>query len=359
MLKRLDEIEKRFAQIEKILSDSATLSDKNLFNKLSKEHRQQIELIHLIKEYRSLCARIEEDSAILIDKSDPELMSLASEELAELENKKKKLEDLIKLRIIPQDPNDRKNIILEIRAGTGGDEAGIFAGDLLSMYSKYAGSKGWKIEEISSSPSAKGGFKEVICLISGKSVYSTLKFESGVHRVQRVPRTESQGRLHTSAASVVVIPEAEEVDIKIEDKDLRIDVFRSTGHGGQSVNTTDSAVRITHIPTKLVVTCQDEKSQLKNKSKALKVLKSRLLDIKRQEQEKHESNARKTIIGSGDRSVKIRTYNFPQNRITDHRINLTLYKLDSVIDGDLDDMVKALAMADNTEKLNGPGFKNS
>jgi peptide chain release factor 1 len=276
---------------------------------------------------------------------------MAREEVQQLEQARTEAEQSIKILLLPKDPNDGKNIILEVRAGTGGDEAALFAGDLLRMYSRYAETQGWKVETMSTSDGAAGGVKEAILLIEGKDVYSKLKFESGVHRVQRVPATEAQGRIHTSAATIVVLPEAEEVDVKLEEKDLRFDVFRSSGPGGQSVNTTDSAVRVTHVPTGLVVVCQDEKSQHKNKAKALKILRSRLLDQEIAKAEKEASDTRRALIKSGDRSDKIRTYNFPQDRVTDHRIGLTRHNLPAVMNGDLEDLISALRTHDQTEML--------
>ncbi|HOI38000.1 MAG TPA: peptide chain release factor 1, partial [Bacillota bacterium] len=288
---------------------------------------------------------------MLRDKLDSELRELAEAELASLEEDKSSLEEKLKVLLLPSDPLDEKNVIMEIRAGTGGDEAALFAGDLFRMYSRYAERNGWQIESMSSNPTELGGFKEAIVMISGDRVYSRLKYESGVHRVQRVPETEASGRIHTSAATVAVLPEAEDVDIEIDPNDLRVDVFRSSGHGGQSVNTTDSAVRITHIPTGMVVTCQDEKSQHKNKDKALKVLRARLLDQLMEEQEAGIAETRKTQVGSGDRSERIRTYNFPQSRVTDHRIGLTTHRLTEFLDGDLDEMIEALIVSAQSERL--------
>jgi peptide chain release factor 1 len=294
---------------------------------------------------------IQSTREMLRDKLDSELRELAEAELASLEEDKSSLEEKLKVLLLPSDPLDEKNVIMEIRAGTGGDEAALFAGDLFRMYSRYAERNGWQIESMSSNPTELGGFKEAIVMISGDRVYSRLKYESGVHRVQRVPETEASGRIHTSAATVAVLPEAEDVDIEIDPNDLRVDVFRSSGHGGQSVNTTDSAVRITHIPTGMVVTCQDEKSQHKNKDKALKVLRARLLDQLMEEQEAGIAETRKTQVGSGDRSERIRTYNFPQSRVTDHRIGLTTHRLTEFLDGDLDEMIEALIVSAQSERL--------
>ncbi|PID74803.1 MAG: peptide chain release factor 1 [Desulfobacterales bacterium] len=305
-----------------------------------------------LAEIRIVQGSIEENRSLLRDEAeDVELKELAREELAELEAQARTLEQEMKILLLPQDPNDEKNIMLEIRAGTGGDEAALFVGDLFRMYSRFAESMGWKVEIMSSSPLGIGGFKEIIGLISGEKVYSKLKYESGVHRVQRVPETETQGRIHTSAVTVAILPEADEVDLNIDMSELKFDVFRSSGPGGQSVNTTDSAVRVTHLPTGLVVICQDEKSQHKNKAKALTVLRARLMD--KMEQERHDkmSQERKSQVGSGDRSERIRTYNYPQGRVTDHRINLTLYKLDAVVGGKLDEVIYPLIAHDQAEKL--------
>lgn len=321
-----------------------------MYQKYAKEHADLRELVETIREYNQLRNQIEEYQGVL-GGSDDELKSIVKEEMPQLKQKQADLEEKLKILLLPKDPNDSKNVFLEVRAGTGGDEAGLFVGDLFRMYAKYAEAQGWKVEIISSSPSGVGGFKEIIAQIEGNGAYSRLKYESGVHRVQRVPVTEAQGRIHTSAVTVAIMPEAEEVEINIDPNDLRVDVYRSTGHGGQSVNTTDSAVRITHIPTGLVVTCQDEKSQLKNKNKAMKVLRARLLDAEVQRQNAEQAQARKSQVGSGDRSERIRTYNFPQGRITDHRINLTRYDLDNFINGNIGAMIDALAAHYQAEAL--------
>lgn len=351
MLDILEKIEKKYKELTDLLSDPDVLSDKRKYKKIAKEHKDLSEIMELGSKYKRLINQIEEDEKIKNNSKDPELVELAKSELEELYQKKKEFENKLKLLLLPKDPHDVRNIILEIRAGTGGKEAGLFASDLYKMYLKYAERKGWRTEVLSSNPTGVGGFKEIIFLVEGNDAYGTLKYESGVHRVQRVPITEASGRIHTSAASVAVLPEAEEVEVEIDPEDLRIDVFRSSGPGGQSVNTTDSAVRITHIPTNTVVTCQDEKSQLKNKNKALKVLRARLLDKVKREQKEKIDKERKNMVKSGDRSEKIRTYNFPQGRVTDHRIGLTLYKLDDILTGDLDEFIEALNRQKREEDL--------
>ncbi|MGB9691751.1 MAG: peptide chain release factor 1 [Candidatus Sumerlaeaceae bacterium] len=350
MRDRLKDIEARFASVEAALSDPTVLSDPEQLKKHSKLHT---ELGRIVNKYRDLQA-IEDEIAqaeTLAHDADPELADLARAELSELEERREKLLHELRLLLLPKDPLDEKNIIVEIRAGTGGEEAALFAADLFRMYTKYAESKGWKVELLSSNETGLDGFKEVIFAIEGDQVYSRMKFEAGTHRVQRVPETEAQGRIHTSAATVAVLPEAEEVEIEIKPEDLKIDVFRSSGPGGQSVNTTDSAVRVTHLPTGLVVTCQDEKSQHKNKAKALKVLRARLFEIESQRQQRELAETRRKMVGSGDRSERIRTYNFPQNRVTDHRINLTLYCLDRIMEGDLDSLIDALILEEQAQKL--------
>jgi len=351
MLDILEKIEKKHKELTDLLSEPDVLSDKRRYKKIAKEHKDLSEIMELGSKYKRLINQIEEDEKIKNNSKDPELVELAKSELEELYQKKKEFENKLKLLLLPKDPHDVRNTILEIRAGTGGKEAGLFASDLYKMYLKYAERKGWRAEVLSSNPTGVGGFKEIIFLVEGDDAYGTLKYESGVHRVQRVPITEASGRIHTSAASVAVLPEAEEVEVEIDSEDLRIDVFRSSGPGGQSVNTTDSAVRITHIPTNTVVTCQDEKSQLKNKNKALKVLRARLLDKVKREQKEKIDKERKNMVKSGDRSEKIRTYNFPQGRVTDHRIGLTLYKLDNILTGDLDEFIEALKRQKREEDL--------
>lgn len=352
MLERFHDIDDKLADLEGRLSDPSLIHNQVEYQKVVKEHSHLSRLAELISSHRNLEQQIEDNRSLLQDeKEDPELRELAEIELEDLAEKFEKLKSDIQLFLLPKDPNDDKNIFLEIRAGTGGDEAALFVGDLFRMYSRYAESMNWRVETMSSSPLGIGGFKEIIAMISGNQVYSKLKFESGVHRVQRVPETEAQGRVHTSAVTVAILPEADEVDVDIDMNELKIDVYRSSGPGGQSVNTTDSAVRITHVPTGLVVTCQDEKSQHKNKAKALIVLRARLLDQLEQEQHDQISQDRKSQVGSGDRSERIRTYNFPQGRLTDHRINLTLYKLEAIMDGKLDEVITPLTIFDQEEKL--------
>ena len=342
MFDKLDSIEKRFKELEAQLSDSAIMQDMKKYSELMKEHASAKEIVDSYQVYKKTVSQLEEAKEMAGSESDPELKEMAKEEIKQLEEQKENQIKELRTLLIPKDPLDLKNIIMEIRAGTGGDEAALFAADLFRMYSKYAELKKWKIEIMSSHESGLGGFKEIVFSVSGKNVYENMKFESGVHRVQRIPETESGGRIHTSAVTVAVLPEAEETDIQINPEDLKIDVYRSSGPGGQCVNTTDSAVRMTHIPTGLVVICQDEKSQIKNRAKALRVLRSRLYEMEEAKKQKERSEARKNQVGSGDRSERIRTYNFPQNRLTDHRINLTLYKLDLIINGELDELLDAL-----------------
>jgi len=351
MFDRLSQLEDKYEDLTRKLSDPAIIADHTQYQKYAKAHSELDEIMSVYREYKSVVNQIAEAKELLADKLDPEFRSLVQDELDEMEEKKERLEGQLKVLLLPKDPNDEKNVIVEIRAGTGGEEAALFASDLFRMYCRYAESKRWNIELMSSNPTELGGFKEVIFMVEGRGAYSRLKFESGVHRVQRVPETESGGRIHTSAATVAVLPEAEEVEVNIDPNDLRIDVYRSSGHGGQSVNTTDSAVRVTHIPTGLVVTCQDEKSQLKNKEKALKILRARLLDQLMAQQEAELAAERRSQVGTGDRSERIRTYNFPQGRITDHRIGLTLYRLEAVLQGDLDEIIDSLITADQAERL--------
>jgi len=350
MLERLAEVERRYEELEGLVVDPAVIANRREYAKLSRERAQLEDTVKGYRERQRLERDIAEHRELLHD-PDAGVRELARGELPELEAALVALDERLKALLLPRDPNDERNTVLEIRAGTGGDEAGLFAAELFRMYTRYAERHGWRIEVLSSSPTGIGGLKEVIALVQGEGAYSRLKFEGGVHRVQRVPVTETQGRIHTSAVTVAVLPEAEDVEIDLPEKDLRIDVFRSSGPGGQSVNTTDSAVRVTHLPTGLVVTCQDEKSQHKNKAKALKILRARLLDRARQDQQATIAANRRAMVGSGDRSEKIRTYNFPQSRITDHRVNLTLHQLDRVLDGDLDPVVDALATKARSDAL--------
>ena len=344
MYDKLKSIKERYEELSQKLSDPAVIGNQELFRKTAQEHSSLSDIVEKYDELVKINETIEESKQIIENEKDSELIELANIELSEAQQQKEQAEAEIKIMLIPKDPNDDRNVILEIRAGTGGDEAALFGGDLLRMYNRYAERNGYKTEVLSSNVTELGGVKEMILLISGKGAYSRLKYESGVHRVQRVPETESAGRIHTSAATVAVLPEAQEVDVQINPNDIRVDVFRAGGHGGQCVNTTDSAVRITHLPTGIVATCQDEKSQLKNKEKAMKVLASRLYDMYKQEAESSLSENRKSQIGSGDRSERIRTYNFPQGRVTDHRVGVTLYKLESFLDGDMNEIIDALIL---------------
>jgi len=351
VLDRLEELNKRYEELSVELASSEVIADPARLRKAAKE---QADLDDIIKTYRALTGltrEIDDLEAMVRNEEDPELVGLAREDLPALKERQAAVQHELNMLLLPRDPNDAKNTFLEIRAGTGGEEAALFAADLFRSYCRYAESRGWRVELMSSSVAAAGGIKEVIALIHGRGAYSRLKYERGVHRVQRIPTTESQGRIHTSAITVAVLPEADDVEITIDPKDLKVDVYRSSGPGGQSVNTTDSAVRVTHIPTNLVVTCQDEKSQHKNKAKALKILQARLLNRMEEEQNAEISKARKSQVGSGDRSERIRTYNFPQNRVTDHRIGLTLYKLENVMNGQLDELIDPLAIHFQTEAI--------
>ncbi len=350
MFAKLEGLEKKFLELEEALAQPDVFNDQEHYRKLAKAHADLREVVELFRRHRALLQDIA-DNKQLLHEEDPELKALAQEEIRKAEEELPRLEQALKIALLPTDPLDEKNTILEIRAGTGGEEATLFAADLFRMYSRYAEVKGWKVEILSESPSESGGYKEIICLISGERVYSRLKFEAGTHRVQRVPATEAQGRIHTSAATVAVMPEAEEVDVEIRPEDLRIDIYRASGAGGQHVNKTESAVRITHLPTNTVVTCQDERSQHKNKARAMKVLASRILAAERERQNSELSADRKAQVGSGDRSERIRTYNFPQGRCTDHRINLTLYSLDRIMEGELTPLLEALSTAAQTEAL--------
>ena len=351
MFERLSQIEARYEELTRALASPEIINDSAKYQKTAKAHSELTDIVEKYREYKDLTRGIAESKAVLADEKDPDMRAYAQEELTQLESRVGQVEADLKVLLLPKDPNDEKDIILEIRAGTGGDEATLFADEMFRMYSRYAETQGWKVEVLSTSESSVGGLKEVIAIIEGKRVYSQLKYESGVHRVQRVPATEQQGRVHTSAVTVAVLPEAEDVDIKIEAKDLRIDTFCSSGPGGQSVNTTYSAVRITHIPTNTVVSCQDEKSQIKNREKGMRVLRSRLYEIEMQKQQEALAKERKAMVGSGDRSEKIRTYNFPQNRVTDHRIGLTIHQLTDVMDGKLQPIVDALITHYQAEKL--------
>lgn len=350
-LEKLKDIKEKFDNIEKQLSDPETASDQNKIIELSKKRSELSDIVDAYKKYSKLLKNIDGNNDIINNSDEDELVELAEMELEDLEAQKEEMEEEIKLLLIPKDPDDTKNVIVEVRAGTGGDEAGIFANDLFRMYARYAELKGWKLEVMDINESTMGGIKEVIFGLSGNEIYGDLKFESGVHRVQRVPLTEASGRVHTSAASVVVMPEAEDVEIELDMNDVRVDTYRASGAGGQHVNKTDSAIRMTHIPTGIVVQCQDERSQIKNRQKALKILKTRLYDKKVQEKTSEISETRKSVVKRGDRSDKIRTYNYPQNRVTDHRIGLTLYDLASIMEGNMDELIEKMKIADRTEKL--------
>jgi peptide chain release factor 1 len=348
---RARDLVRRFEQLSERLADPAVLGSPDRLRDLAREHAELSATAETAAALLAVLKQAEQARELAADRADPEMVELARVELAELVREEARLGERLRAQLTPRDPLADRAAVVEIRAGTGGDEAGLFAGDLLRMYTRYADARGWRVEVLDASAGEMGGYKEVVFVVRGRDAYGDLRNESGVHRVQRVPATESQGRIHTSAATVAVLPEAEEVDVAVRDEDLRVDVFRSSGPGGQSVNTTDSAVRITHLPSGLVVSCQDEKSQHKNKAKALKVLRSRLLDRKIAEQEAARARARRTQVGTGDRSAKIRTYNYPQGRVTDHRIGLTLHRLQSVLDGDLDELVSALKLAREAEQL--------
>ncbi|MBS4536458.1 peptide chain release factor 1 [Clostridium sp. D2Q-14] len=351
MLEKLDFLEEKYKDLNHKISDPEIINRTNEWQKYVKEHAEIEPIVNKYREYIEVIEGIKESKEMLNDKLEDDFKEMVKEELNDLNERKVKLEEEIEFLLIPKDPNDDKNVIVEIRAGAGGDEAGIFAGDLFRMYSRYGERQGWKVDIMNTSTQGIGGFKEIVFMIKGKGAYSKLKYESGVHRVQRIPATESGGRIHTSTSTVAVLPEVDDVEVEINMNDVRVDVYRSSGNGGQSVNTTDSAVRLTHEPTGIVVAMQDEKSQLKNKEKAFKVLKARIYEKQISEQNAEIAEARKIQVGTGDRSERIRTYNYPQGRITDHRINLTVYKLDNFLDGDIEEMIDALITSDQTEKL--------
>ncbi len=353
MLNKLKSLKRRYEELTTTLSSPDAMADQEQWRLMTKEHVQLEQIVAVYDEYVQAANGEADCKAMLEERLDAEMKEMVHAEIAALQEKQAALENKLRFMLLPKDPNDEKNVIIEVRAGTGGDEAALFGADLLRMYMRYAERHGFKTEFLTQNMTEMGGVKEVALSLAGKMVYSRMKFESGVHRVQRVPETESQGRIHTSAATVAVMPEAEDVDVQIEQKDLKIDTYCSSGAGGQHVNKTSSAIRITHLPTGVVVQCQDERSQLKNKEKAMRVLKSRLYEMARAQQDDAEASKRKSLVGSGDRSERIRTYNFPQNRVSDHRINLTLYKLEAFMDGDMDEMIDALILAERTAQLSG------
>lgn len=357
ILSRLEGVASRFEEVGRLITQPEIISDMKRYVKLNKEYSQLEPIVEACKNYKNLLSNIENAREIISEESDEEMREMAKEELDVLNEQLDPLEEEIKFLLVPDDPEDDKNAILEIRAGTGGDEASIFAGDLYRMYLKYAETRRWKVETTSFTEGTVGGYKEIIMSVTGEGVYGTLKYESGVHRVQRVPQTETQGRVHTSAATVAVLPEAEDFEVEVKQEDIRKDTYCSSGPGGQSVNTTYSAIRLTHIPSGIVVTCQDEKSQIKNLDKAMKELRTRLYNLEYQKRMDEISSKRKTMVSSGDRSAKIRTYNYPQGRVTDHRINLTLYNLGAIIDGDIEEIIDKLRMAENSEKLKESGME--
>jgi peptide chain release factor 1 len=357
ILSRLEGVSARFEEVGKLITQPEVISDMKRYVKLNKEYSQLEPLVQAYSNYKNLLSNITDAKEILAQESDPEMKEMAKDELETLSSQQAPMEDEIKMLLVPNDPEDDKDAILEIRAGTGGDEASIFAGDLYRMYLKFAEARKWKVSTTSFTEGTVGGYKEIIMSVSGDGVYGILKYESGVHRVQRVPQTETQGRVHTSAATVAVLPEADDFEVEVKQEDIRKDTYCSSGPGGQSVNTTYSAIRLTHIPSGIVVTCQDEKSQLKNLDKAMKELRTRLYNLEYQKRMDEISSKRKTMVSSGDRSAKIRTYNYPQGRVTDHRINLTLYNLNAIIDGDLDEVIDKLQMAENAEKLKESGME--
>lgn len=351
MIEKLQNLEDKYEELNRKMVDPAVLANPSELNKYAKQQSELEDIVNVFRQYKKVTSELEDSKIMLEDKLDADMEEMVKLEINDLNAQKESLEEQMTILLLPKDPNDNKNVIVEVRAGTGGDEAGLFAADLCRMYTRYAENQGWKVEMLNSNYTDVGGYKEVTFMIEGKGAYSRLKFEGGVHRVQRVPATEASGRIHTSAATVAVLPEAEEVEVEISMNDLRIDVFCSSGPGGQSVNTTQSAVRVTHLPTGLVVSCQDEKSQQMNKEKAIKVLRSRLLEKYQSEQHGELDAQRRGMIGSGDRSERIRTYNYPQGRVSDHRINLTLHKLDQIMDGNLDELIDALVTTDQAERL--------
>lgn len=351
VLDRLESLEARYDKLNELLSDPEVISDANKLREYSKEQSDLQDIITVYREYKTVMTELDGAKEMLEEEQDEEMREMAKMEITELQERKEDLEEQLKILLLPKDPNDDKNVIMEIRGAAGGDEAALFAGDLFRMYSRYAEAQGWKIDVMESHTTGVGGFKEVIFMINGKGAYSKLKYENGAHRVQRVPETESGGRIHTSTATVVVMPEAEDVEVEVHEKDIRVDTFASSGPGGQSVNTTMSAVRLTHLPTGIVVSIQDEKSQIKNKEKAMKVLRARIYDKYQQEAQQEYDQTRKSAVGTGDRSERIRTYNFPQNRVTDHRIGLTIQKLDQILEGKLDEVIDALIIEEQTNKM--------
>lgn len=358
MLEKLKQLETKYEELSNLIADPKVIADNSKWKEYMKKHTELEEIVTTYREYKKVIDELSDTKQLLKENTDAEMKEMIEEEIDNLKAKKQDLEQKLKILLLPKDPNDEKNVIVEIRAGTGGEEAALFAADLFRMYVRYAESKGWKVDVINTHYTGMDGIKEVVFMIEGKGAYSMLKFEGGVHRVQRVPQTESSGRIHTSAATVAVMPEAEEVEMDIDPNDIRIDLFCSTGPGGQSVNTTQSAVRIVHLPTGIVVSCQDERSQHKNKEKAMKVLRARLLEKAQREQHEKIASARRSMVGSGDRSERIRTYNFPQNRVTDHRIGLTLHRLNEILEGDLQELIDALITADQTERLADLDVKN-
>jgi peptide chain release factor 1 len=355
MFEKLKEFEKRFEELTEKLSDPKIIANQSQYHRIAKERSDLEDLVNTFRRYREVDKNLHDNKDIIKTEADEELRGMAQAEIPSMEQQLTELEEKLRMLMLPKDPNDEKNILLEIRAGTGGEEAALFAASLFRMYQRFAEQKGWNVEVLEQNATGLGGFKELIVLISGDRVYSQLKYESGVHRVQRVPTTEASGRVHTSACTVAVLPEAEDIEVQIDEKDLRVDVYRSSGPGGQGVNRTDSAVRLTHIPTGLVVACQDERSQHKNKARAMKILKSRILDLEQQKQAAERTEARRAMVGTGDRSEKIRTYNFPQNRLTDHRIGLSLHNLSHILEGNLDEVIEAVRMHFQTEALKAGG----